>query len=222
MSYAAALLDLDGTLLNTLPDLADATNAMRIELGMPPLGQDIVATYLGKGTHNLVSRALSNSLDAPVNEIMVERGLEIFQHAYHLVNGDKTLLYPGVLEGLASFRDQGMRLAVVTNKPQAFTLPLLERTGLLHFFEHVVCGDTCARRKPDPMPMLHACELLDVAPADTLAIGDSCNDALAARAAGIAVLAVPYGYNEGQSVHTLEVDDIVTTIEEAAQWARNH
>src|SRR5690606_34010580 len=111
---------------------------------------------------------------------------------------------------------------VVTNKPRAFTLPLLERTGLQHFFEHVVCGDTCARRKPDPMPMLHACELMDVAPANTLAIGDSCNDALAARAAGIAVLALPYGYNEGQSVHTLDVDDIVTSIEEAAQWARRH
>ncbi|MCB5364196.1 phosphoglycolate phosphatase [Pusillimonas sp. CC-YST705] len=222
MSFAAVLLDLDGTLLNTLADLTDATNAMRIELGMHPLSQDVVATYLGKGTRNLVRRALSNSLDAHVDDELLDRGLEIFQRTYHLVNGDKTLLYPGVLEGLTAFREQGMRLAVVTNKPQAFTLPLLERSGLLHFFEHVVCGDTCAQRKPDPMPMLHACDLLDVAPADTLAIGDSCNDALAAKAAGITVLAVPYGYNEGQSVHTLEVDDIVSSIEEAAQWARNH
>lgn len=222
MSFSAALLDLDGTLLNTLPDLADATNAMRIELGLHPLSQDIVATYLGKGTRNLVSRALSNSLDAAVDDALLERGLKAFHHAYHLINGDKTLLYPGVLEGLAAFREQGMRLAVVTNKPQAFTLPLLERAGLQHYFEHVVCGDTCAQRKPDPMPMLHACSLLDVAPAEALAIGDSCNDALAARAAGIAVLAVPYGYNEGQSVHTLDVDDIVTSIEEAAHWARIH
>lgn len=222
MPFAAALLDLDGTLLNTLPDLADATNAMRMEMGMPPLRQDVVATYVGKGTRNLVNRALSDSLDGTVDEALVDQGLALFQHCYHLINGDKTLVYPGVIEGLNAFREQGVRLAIVTNKPRDFTLPLVERTGLLHFFEHIVCGDTCERRKPDPMPMLHACDLLGITPAQALAIGDSCNDALSAKAAGITVLAVPYGYNEGRSVHSLEVDDIVTSIEQAAQWAKTH
>jgi phosphoglycolate phosphatase len=221
MRLAAALLDLDGTLLDTLPDLASAANAMRVELGLPPLAQDVIATYIGKGTRNLVRRALAHSLQASVDEAQVDHGLEIFERAYQLVNGDKSLPYPGAVEGVMALRALGLRLAIVTNKPQAFTLPLLQRTGLAGFFEHAVCGDTCARRKPDPMPMLHACALLNIKPAQALVIGDSSNDALAARAAGMRVLAVPYGYNEGHGVHNLDVDDIVATIEDAAAWVKS-
>jgi len=193
---------------------------MRRELGMPPLSQDIIASYVGKGTENLVHRTLSNNPDGTVpDSVSVERGLEIFARHYHTVNGEQAILYPDVLESLRAFQDAGMKMAVVTNKPTEFTLPLLERSGLAGFFEHIVCGDTCARKKPDPMPLLHACELLQVNPENALAIGDSVNDALAARAANIAVLAVPYGYNEGMDVRTLEVDDIVMSINEAAQWA---
>src|SRR5690606_29248617 len=128
---------------------------------------------------------------------------------------------PGVLEGLQAFKDAGYKLAIVTNKPTEFTLPLLERTGIAAFFDGVVCGDTCEQKKPHPMPFLHACSLLGVQPGQALAIGDSVNDALAARAAGIPVLAVPYGYNEGMNVRNLPVDDIVTSIAEAARWAAN-
>ncbi|WP_353154927.1 phosphoglycolate phosphatase [Pollutimonas bauzanensis] len=220
MPFSAVLLDLDGTLLDTIPDLANASNAMRRELGMSPLSQDTIASYVGKGTENLVQRTLSNNPEGTVpDSASVERGLEIFGRHYHTVNGEQAVLYPGVLEGLRAFQASGMKMAVVTNKPTEFTLPLLERSGLAGFFEHIVCGDTCARKKPDPMPLLHACELLQVNPEDALAIGDSVNDALAARAANIAVLAVPYGYNEGMDVRTLEVDDIVMSINEAAQWA---
>jgi len=222
MPFSAALLDLDGTLLNTIPDLADATNAMRLEMGLPPLRQDVISTYVGKGTDTLVRRALSDDLSQPPDDGRLAQGLALFRRRYHLINGDKTLLYPGVLEGLKAFREQDVRMAVVTNKPDEFTRPLLERTGLAHFFDHVVCGDTCARKKPDPLPLLHACRLLGVAPGATLAIGDSINDAAAARAAGITILAVPYGYNEGRGVQSLEVDDIVTSIDEAARWALRH
>lgn len=218
-TFHAVLLDLDGTLLDSVPDLAHAANAMRIELGMPPLREDVIATFVGKGVDNLVRRALAGSLHdtEPDADLFARARASFFRH-YHLVNGDKAAVFDGVIEGLKALRDQGLKLAVVTNKPTEFTLPLLQRTGLAGFFQEVVCGDTCTRRKPDPDQMLYACERLGVAPAQAVAIGDSVNDALAGRAAGVQVLAVPYGYNEGQDVHSLDVDGIVAGIVEAAQW----
>ena len=222
MPFAAVLLDLDGTLLNTITDLATAANAMRVDMDLTPLPQEVLETYVGKGTRHLVVQTLSNGRESMPPAPQIERGLELFNLHYHRVNGDQAVLYPGVIKGLEAFRGQGLRMAIVTNKSSEFTRPLVERMGIAHFFEHVVCGDTCPERKPHPMPMLHACELLQVAPSDALAIGDSINDAQAARAANIKVLAVPYGYNEGQDVHTLEVDDIVISIEAAARWAAEH
>ncbi|HEY9278544.1 MAG TPA: phosphoglycolate phosphatase [Eoetvoesiella sp.] len=218
MRFTAALIDLDGTLLDTIPDLADAANAMRADMAMPPLPQNVIATYVGKGTKNLVIRSLAHE-EQPATPEQIEQGLGLFEKHYHRVNGLRATLYPGVLEGLNAFKEQGVKLAIVTNKPTEFTHPLLERTGLAHFFDHIVCGDTCVEKKPHPMPFLHACDLLQMPPSKALAIGDSINDAQAARAAQITVLAVPYGYNEGQDVRNLEVDDIVMSIEAAAQWA---
>ena len=225
MPFAAALLDLDGTLLDTIPDLADASNAMLAELGLAGLPQEQVATYVGKGTPNLVARLLQARDTAAGRadpEARFHEALASFQRHYHQCNGRRAILYPGVVEGLRAMRAQGMKLAIVTNKPTEFTLPLLRLKGLDTYFDHVVCGDTCAEKKPHPMPMLHACKLLGVQAAQALAIGDSLNDAQAARAAGVRVLAVPYGYNEGSSVHDLDVDAIVTSIEDAARWASEH
>lgn len=218
-TFQAVLIDLDGTMLDSIPDLAHAANAMRIEMGMPVLHQDVVATFVGKGVDNLVRRALAGSLHAADPEpAKFDRARESFYRHYHLVNGDKATVFDGVIEGLKAMREQGLKLAVVTNKPTEFTLPLLARTGLAGFFQLVVCGDTCARRKPDPDQMFYACEQLGVTPAQTVAIGDSVHDAHASRAAGIRVLAVPYGYNGGQDVQGLDVDGIVTSIAEAAEW----
>lgn len=223
MPFAAVLFDLDGTLLDTIADIADATNAMLADMKRPPLSQAVIRSYVGKGTKVLIARALSNHHDAAVCQPgEIERGMASFSRHYGQLNGDKTILYPGVLKGLKDFKKQGSKLAIVTNKSTEFTPPLLARMGIDHFFEHIICGDTCVERKPNPMSMLHACDLLRVKPADTLAIGDSINDARAAQAAKIKVLAVPYGYNEGIDVRTLEVDDIVTSIEAAAQWAAQH
>ncbi|VFR69513.1 Phosphoglycolate phosphatase [plant metagenome] len=219
-AFDAALIDLDGTLLDTIPDLAFAANAMRVDLGEAPLREDVLTTFVGKGIENLVRRTLAANLDGgEVDEDLMQRGLASFRHHYHLVNGDKAQVYDGVLDGLKALRDQGIALAVVTNKPTEFTEPLLARTGLAGFFQVVVCGDTCAKKKPDPMPLLHACERLGVTPGRSLAIGDSINDAVAARAAGCRVLAVPYGYNEGRDVRTLDVDGIVASLLDAARWA---
>ncbi|MCI2810582.1 phosphoglycolate phosphatase [Eoetvoesiella caeni] len=217
MTFSAVLLDLDGTLLNTVPDLTLAVNAMRADINLAPLPLETIATYVGKGVRQLIVRSLQGDGIEPDHDL-VERCRDLFNRHYHPVNGLHATLYPGVIEGLDAFRRLGLKLAVVTNKPTEFTLPLLERTGLAPYFEQVVCGDTCARHKPDPMPLLHACGLLQVPPAQTVMVGDSINDAQAARAAGMAVLAVPYGYNEGLDVQNLKVDDIVMSIDAAAQW----
>lgn len=219
MRFTSVLFDLDGTLLNTIPDLTDAVNAMRMEMHLRPLRQDVVATYVGKGSEVLVRRALSDDVDETIEQRRLAEAMALFYQYYHAVNGDKTVIYEGVLDGLKSFRETGARMAVVTNKPGEFTEPLLVRTGLAGFFEHAVSGDTCARKKPDPMPLEHACRLLGGNPQDTLVVGDSRNDVQAARAAGMAVVAVPYGYNEGQEVQNLDADAIVASIDEAARWA---
>jgi phosphoglycolate phosphatase len=217
--FRAALLDLDGTLLDSVPDLATAANAMRVELHMPPLREDVIATFVGKGVERLVQRALAGSQEHDdLNPELFARARASFYRHYHLVNGDKAMVFDGVLDGLKAMREMGLKLAVVTNKPTEFTVPLLQRTGLAGFFAAAVCGDTCARKKPDPQPVLHACTLLGVAPEQAVTIGDSINDAQAGRDAGTRVLVVPYGYNEGVDVRTLEVDGIVSTLVEAAQW----
>ncbi|NYT84948.1 phosphoglycolate phosphatase [Pollutimonas harenae] len=222
MTLTAALFDLDGTLLDTIPDLSQAANAMRQDLGLATVPQATIASYVGKGTENLVMRTLANNPTGTIpSQDDIRQGLTLFNRHYHACNGDSAVLYPGALEGLQAFKDAGYKLAIVTNKPTEFTLPLLERSGIAAFFDCVVCGDTCEQKKPQPMPFLHACSLLGVQPGQALAIGDSINDALAARAAGIPVLAVPYGYNEGMDVRDLPVDDIVTSIAEAAHWAAN-
>lgn len=215
----AALIDLDGTLLDSIPDLAHAANAMRVALGMTPLSIELLTTFVGKGVSVLVQRTLAGQLDgSAVPASQFDPALLVFNQHYHAVNGEKSSIYPGVIEGLGAMRAQGLQLALVTNKPEEFTLPLLERTGLTGFFDEIVSGDTCERKKPDPMPMLHACALLGVRPAQAVAIGDSMNDALAGRAAGMRVLAVPYGYNEGVDVRSLEVDGIVPTLLDASHW----
>ncbi|ALM85134.1 phosphoglycolate phosphatase [Bordetella sp. N] len=218
-TFRAALLDLDGTLLDSIPDLAMAANAMRVELGMDVLREDVIATFVGKGVDNLVRRTLAASLDGDAaDETLFQRARESFYRHYHLVNGDKAVVFDGVMDGLKAMRDLGLKLAVVTNKPTEFTLPLLQRTGLAGFFQAVVCGDTCERKKPDPQPVAHACTLLDVPPEFAVTIGDSLNDTQAGRGAGTRTLVVPYGYNEGVDVRTLEVDGIVATLVDAADW----
>lgn len=218
--YRAVLIDLDGTLVDSVPDLGAAANAMLAELSAPLLPLADIATFVGKGTAELVRRCLADPrVGLAADAAAVEAALAVFNRHYHAVNGRASTLYPGVIEGLQAFRDAGMQLAVVTNKPTEFALPLMEHCGLSEWFSVVVCGDTCPRKKPDPMPMLHACKQLGSRPSQALAIGDSINDALAARAAGITVLAVPYGYNEGRDIQSLDIDGIVSGIDKAAAWA---
>ncbi|WP_343654459.1 phosphoglycolate phosphatase [Herbaspirillum sp.] len=213
----AAIIDLDGTMLDTAADFHVAVNRMRAELGLTPLSQETIVNFVGKGTENLIRRVLA--VDYPEDEAAqyFQQALDAYTEHYLAINGDYSSLYPGVLEGLQAMRAKGLRLACVTNKPLAFAVPLLEKKGLSGFFEIVYGGDSFPRKKPDPMPLLQVCEDFALAPAQVVAIGDSSNDAQAARAAGCRVLNVPYGYNHGESIHDVDSDGIVSTLVEAAQ-----
>lgn len=210
----AVMIDLDGTLLDTIPDLAAATNGMLAELGRTPLPLDMVRTFVGKGISRLVERALAGHIDGHADAMVMAQALPVFERHYAAVNGQHTTIYPGVREGLEQLAAAGFPLACVTNKAGAFTVPLLERMCLAHYFAQTISGDTLARKKPDPLPLLHACAQFGVAPAQMLMIGDSLNDVQAARAAGCPVFCVPYGYNEGRTVQSLEVDAIVGALTE--------
>jgi phosphoglycolate phosphatase len=211
----AALLDLDGTLLDTAPDLAAAANAMLAEQGLAPLPADAVRDFIGQGIAKLVERCLQAAgLALPCARL--EPALRSFAAHYARVNGRASQPFPGVTEALARMRAASLRLACVTNKAQAFTAPLLAKTGLAPYFDAVVTADQAGARKPHPAPFLHACKALAVAPAEATVIGDSANDAEGARAAGCRVLLVTYGYSEGRDVRSLDADGVVATLGEAA------
>lgn len=219
MRFRSVTIDLDGTLLDTIVDLADACNAMLAELGLPARSQAEIHRFVGKGMAVLVERCLA--AESQPGEALLIDGIDVFRRHYAQINGRSARLYPGVIEGLDALREQGLKLACVTNKPAAFTAPLLERSGLAAYFPVVVAGDTLPHKKPRPEPILHACALMGSAPASNLHIGDSANDIDSARAAGSPVLCVPYGYNEGRTVDSADCDALVSSLLEAADWIRH-
>ena len=207
-SPRAVLFDLDGTLLDTIADLADAANLALAELGRPARTQDEIHSFVGKGIPHLVRRCMTEGTQA--TEAEIEHAVAVFRRHYARVNGVRTRIYPGVTDTLDAMRARGLRLAVVTNKAEAFTLPLLERMAIAHYFDTVISGDTLAVKKPDPAVVYLACERLGVSAAEALMIGDSANDALAAQGAGMPVLLVTYGYSEGVPVDTIECDGLLS------------
>jgi phosphoglycolate phosphatase len=212
----AVLIDLDGTLLDTAPELAAAANAMLADQGLAALPQGQIRDFIGRGIAHLVERCLQ-AAGLPLPCARLEPALRSFGAHYRRLNGTSSAAFPGVREGLERLRAAGLRLACVTNKAAEFTAPLLEKTGLAPFFGALVTADQVGARKPDPAAFLHACGLLGVAPEESAAIGDSANDALAARAAGCRVLLVSYGYSEGRDVRTLDSDGVAASFAEAAE-----
>lgn len=203
-------LDLDGTLLDTVTDLAAAASAMLAELGLPARSETEVRNFVGRGIPTLVARCLPEGYAAS------EQALAVFKRHYALVNGATSRPYPGVIAGLEAFRRMRLPMAVITNKAAAFTEPLLLKTGLMPYFAFAISGDSLSERKPHPLPLIAACERLGSVASANLHIGDSMSDALSARAAGCPVFCVPYGYNEGRGVQELDCDAIVASLEEAA------
>ena len=219
----AVIIDLDGTMVDTMGDFVAAINLMLGDLPLPaaslPLDAATVSRMVGKGSEHLVKSVLDH-LQAPLQNAQPAIDLQAhydfafarYQAHYAAVNGQHSALYPGVLEGLGTLQGTGMPLVCLTNKPVAFARALLARKGLDGFFGTVFGGDSFERKKPDPLPLLKTCELLGTTPARTLMIGDSSNDAQAARAAGCPVLLVTYGYNHGEPVQAVDADGLVESL----------
>jgi phosphoglycolate phosphatase len=216
------LIDLDGTLMDTAPDLAAAANRMRADFGLPPLPLERIAAFVGKGAEVLVHRALTDKLDGRADPQAFARGRTSFYEHYTVENGMQAIVFDRVPQALEQLRGQGLKIACVTNKPRQFTVPLLAKMDLARHFDAVVAGDEVAEKKPHPALLLEACRRLQLAPAEVLLIGDSVNDAHAARAAGCGCVLVETGYNEGETVAALAgapgLDAIVATLAEAVHW----
>jgi phosphoglycolate phosphatase len=208
------LCDLDGTLIDSVPDLAYCGDEMMKVLGLPPRGQDASRHWVGNGVERFCERTLINSVDGHADPELLSKALPIFKELYLHNNAQRSCVYEGVTEGLTWLLDQGYRLACVTNKAEAFTMPLLRDKGLLDYFEFVVSGDTCAEKKPSPMPLLYAAEKMGVSPENALMIGDSISDVKAARAANFHIICMSYGYNHGKDIREANPDVVIDSMVE--------
>jgi len=210
-SVQAAIVDLDGTMIDTLGDFVVALGAALAGFGLPPVDRAFVERTVGKGSEHLVRSTLAH---AGADAGMYDTAMARYQQHYLAINGQHSAVYPGVVEGLERMRARGLKLACLTNKPAAFALPLLRSKGLAGYFSHVFGGDAFERKKPDPLPLLKTCEALGTLPAHTLMVGDSSNDAKAARAAGCPVVLVSYGYNHGEPVRGVDADGVVDGLDQ--------
>lgn len=220
LRYDAAIIDLDGTMVDTLGDFAEALNRMLGDLELPPIAAQHIGRMVGKGSEHLLRSVLNHVLEhmgkAPTAieiEALYAHAWPSYQRHYLAINGHYARVYPGVEAGLQALRHAGLRLACLTNKPTSFALPLLRAKGLEGYFEQVFGGDSFDKKKPDPLPLLKTCEALQTAPARTLMVGDSSNDAQAARAAGCPVVLVTYGYNHGLPAQAVDADGYVDSLE---------
>jgi phosphoglycolate phosphatase len=210
-AFDAALIDLDGTLVDTIGDFEVALARTLAELGLPAVDRAFIERTVGKGSEHLIRTTLAHAGGAPA---LYDDAWAHYQRHYQAINGQHAPVYPGAAEGLLRLRAAGLRLACLTNKPLAFARQLLAAKGLSGHFEHCFGGDSFARKKPDPLPLLKACEALGSAPARTLMVGDSRNDVQAARAAGCPVLLVRYGYNHGEPAEQAGADRVIDSLVE--------
>lgn len=213
------LCDLDGTLVDSVPDLAFAVDEMLKRLNMPMRGEAAVRTWVGNGINMLVARALANDMAGQVETALLEQALPLYKEVYGANVSKRSYVYPGVLEGLAYLRNcSELKVGCVTNKSEQFTQPLLKDLGLRDLFEIVICGDTLPEKKPHPLPLLHAAQHFNFAPQDCLMLGDSKSDVKAARAAGFKVICVSYGYNHGEDIRHYHPDAVIDSFTELSNW----
>ncbi len=208
------LFDLDGTLVDSVPDLAFCVDGMMQQLGRPAWGESRVREWVGNGVERLVQRALIGQLHGEPEESDYQQALPIFMAFYRQYNGQRSTLYAGVKVALEHLIQGSYTLACVTNKADQFTRPLLKALGIHDCFSLITSGDTLPRKKPDPLPLLHSAEQLGISPAASLMVGDSSNDVQAARAAGFDIVCVPYGYNHGVDIRASEPDAVIESLEQ--------
>ena len=201
-----------------MPDLAYCVDEMMKQLDMPVRGEDAVRNWVGNGVQRLTERALINAVDGMPDQDLMDKAYPIFLELYKDNNSQRSRVYDGVVEGIQWLKDNGYRVACVTNKAEAFTVPLLKAKGLHDLFEVIVSGDTCAEKKPHPMPLLHAAAQLGVEPDNALMIGDSRSDVKAARAAGFHIFCMTYGYNHGEDIRDYHPDVVMDSFTELKDY----
>ncbi|HIQ39569.1 MAG TPA: phosphoglycolate phosphatase [Sulfurivirga caldicuralii] len=214
------LIDLDGTLIDSVPDLTYCVDEMLKQLDMPPRAEAAVRNWVGNGVERLVRRALINALEGEPDEALFAKAYPIFLQLYKENTSKRSQVYPGVLEGLRWLKENDYRLSCVTNKAEAFTVPLLQDKGLYDYFDVVVSGDTCSKKKPDPAPLLYAAEQMGVSPDHALMIGDSKSDVKAARAAGFHIFCLPYGYNHGEDIRHYNPDVLIDSMADLPKYLK--
>jgi len=208
------LIDVDGTLVDSVPDLAYCVDEMLKALNMPVRGEERVRHWVGNGVERLVRRGLINQLDGEPEDALFEKAMPIFNALYAENTSKRSCLYPGVKEAMEFLKETDVKIGCVTNKAAQFTLPIIKDLGLADYFEIVVCGDTLDKKKPDPMPLLYAAEKLGVLPESSLMLGDSMSDVKAARAAGFNIICMSYGYNHGEDIRDSKPDAVVDSMDE--------
>jgi len=212
------MIDLDGTLIDTAPDIAQAANRMLRDLGRTQWEPAKIATWIGNGVPRLVKRALTGDMTAEPEVSLYEQALAMFKQHYQTGVADLSRPFPGVMEGLAALQAAGYQLACITNKAEAFTRPLLKHLKLDHYFKLVLSGDSLPKQKPDPLPLTHACDYFGITADHGVLVGDSSNDVSAARAAGMPVICVTYGYNHGHDIRDSHPDAVVGSLTEVPQY----
>ncbi|MFV2058130.1 MAG: phosphoglycolate phosphatase [Thiohalomonadales bacterium] len=206
------LIDVDGTLVDSVPDLAFCIGAMLQALDRPVVGEERVRDWVGNGVERLVKRALVGQLEGEPDSEIYATALPIFLDLYKDNVSRRSVLYPGVKQGLHYLQNAGYALGCVTNKASQFTLPLLQDLAIHDVFKLIVCGDTLAKKKPDPLPLLHAANFFSVEPSESLMLGDSVSDVRAARAAGFKIFCMSYGYNHGEDIRDYNPDAVLDTM----------
>lgn len=208
------LIDVDGTLVDSVPDLAFCVDEMLKQLDLPVRGEASVRHWVGNGVERLVKRGLINELNGEPDEALYNKALPIFRALYARNTSVRSCLYEGVPEALEFLQASGVKIGCVTNKASEFTLPILKDLGISHYFETILCGDQVERKKPDPQPLLMSAEKLGVSPAASMMLGDSMSDVKAARAAGFAIVCMSYGYNHGEDIRDYKPDAVVDSMAE--------
>ena len=219
-SVKMVMIDLDGTLIHTAPDLTTAANRMLVDLGRPERDEATVATWIGNGVPRLVKRALTGEMQGEPDAALYEQAYALYKKHYRACVSDRSRPFPGVEEGLIQLQAMGFELACITNKAEVFTRPLLEDLGLRRFFKLVLSGDSLPKKKPDPLPLQHACAHFGITPEHGVLVGDSENDVQAARAAGMPVICVTYGYNHGKNIRDSRPDAVIDSLAELPRYVR--
>lgn len=220
LAVKMVMIDLDGTLIDTVPDLAAAADRVLADLGRPGWDEAHYRAWIGNGVPRFVKRALTGEMQAEPDAALFERAHAAFEKHYRAAVSDRSRPYPGVVAGLERLQAQGFSLVCITNKAETFTVPLLKSLDLYKYFRLVLSGDSLPQQKPDPLPLLHACRHFGISPDHGVLVGDSSNDVQAARAAGMPVICVTYGYNHGHDIRDSHPDAVVDSLTEVPPYLK--